>query len=286
VTRFKLLAVDVDGTLVGPDQQVSPRNRRAVEAAKAAGLTVCLATGRGVKEVTAVRRNCGLNGHPDPLVCISGALICEGDTARTLHIEPIDPDTAAAGCEAILARGLSAVALVDPWRWGYDYILMASDDVEHIRQVWLGRSDFTIRSVRSLRDLDDPPEILRLTAIADGAQAAAVEAALNDAGSGRLRVEQIFAPNYGINVVECFARAADKWTGVRYVAQGLRIAPPAIAAIGDDINDLPLFRKVGLAAAMANAPKPIRDAAGHVTAGHDADGFAIFLEKLLDGWFG
>ena len=41
VTRFKLLAVDLDGTLVGPDQQVSERNRRAVAAAKRAGLTAC-----------------------------------------------------------------------------------------------------------------------------------------------------------------------------------------------------------------------------------------------------
>ena len=285
LTRFKLLAADVDGTLVGPDQQVSPRNRRAVEAAKRAGLTVCLATGRGVKEVVGVRQACGLDGHADPLVCISGALICEGHSTRTLHIEPIDLDTAGAGCEAIGQFGLSAVALVDPWRWGYDYILMASDDVQHIRDKWLDRDDFGIRSARSLADLDDRPEILRLTAIADRPLADQVEAALNQACGGRLRVEQIFAPNYGIHVVECFARDINKWTGIRYVAQGLRVRSSDIAAIGDDINDLPLFTHVGLAAAMGNAAEPIRAAADHTTAGHDADGFALFVEKLLDGEF-
>ncbi len=284
-TRFKLLAADVDGTLVGSDQQVSERNRQAVQSLKKAGLTVCLATGRGVKEVLDVRRTCGLDGHADPLICTSGAIVCEGHTTRTLHIEPVDPAAAAAGCEAILSTGHTAVALIDPWRWGYDYIAIPGDDFDSIRANWFAKHDFGIREVASLTAVDDLPDILRLTAIASGPAADAIEAALTDRCGDKLRLERIFAPNYGFTVVECFSPAADKWTGVRYVAAGLRIPAADIAAIGDDINDLPLFARAGVAAAMANAAEPIRNAAHLVTDTHDHDGFAHFVERLLASEF-
>jgi len=285
VTRFRLLAVDVDGTLVGSDQRVSARNRRAIAAARRAGLVVCLATGRGVKEVLPVRREAGLDGAPDPLVCISGALVCDGLTTRTLLTQPMAMATAMAGCEAIGAAGLSAVALVDPWRWGYDYIHVPGDDADHIERVWFSRGPFGVRRVASLAELDDAPEILRLTAIADGGRAEQVRAALGSACGNDLRVERIDAPNYGIHVVECFAAGADKWTGIRHVAAAGGINAADIAAVGDDVNDLPLFARAGLPVAMGNAADPIRRAARHVTAGHDDDGLAVFIEQLLDGGF-
>ena len=285
MTRFKLLAVDVDGTLVGSDQRVSARNRRAIEAARRAGLTVCLATGRGVKEVLPVRGDAGLEGAPDPLVCISGALVCDGCTTRTLLTQPMTMATAVAGCEAIGSTGLSAVALVDPWRWGYDYIHVPGADADYIERVWFSRGPFGVRRVASLADVDERPEILRLTAITDGDRAERVCAALAAACGEDLRVERIGAPNYGIHVVECFAAAANKWTGLRHVAACRDIDAADIAAVCDEVNDLPLLANVGLGVAMGNAAEPIRRAAGHVTAGHDADGLALFVERLLDGAF-
>ncbi|MFW6145906.1 MAG: HAD hydrolase family protein [Planctomycetota bacterium] len=285
MTRYKLLAVDVDGTLVGPDQRVSARTRRAIASARRAGLVVCLATGRGVKEVVPVRREAGLDGAPDPLVCISGALVCDGRTTRALLTQPMTMATAVAGCEAIAGTGLSAVALVDPGRWGYDYIHVPGADADHIERVWFSRGPFGVRRVDSLADLDPAPEILRLTAITDGDRAERVRGALGAACGESLRVERIDAPNYGIHVVECFAAGADKWTGLRHVAARHRIDAADIAAIGDDVNDLPLFAHVGLAVAMGNAAEPVRRAAGHVTAGHDADGLAIVIERLLDTAF-
>jgi len=285
VTRFRLLAVDVDGTLVGPDQRVGARTRRALAAAGRAGLMVCLATGRGVKEVLPVRRAAGLDGSPDPLVCISGALVCDGRTSETLLTQPMSRADAVAGCEAIASTGLSAVALVDPWRWGYDYIHVPGGDAEHIERVWFSRGPFGVRRVRSLAELDEPPEILRLTAITDGERAERVRRAVADACGGRLRVERIDAPNYGIHVVECFAAGADKWTGLRHVAARRGIDAADIAAVGDEINDLPLFAHVGLPVAMGNAVEPVRRAARHITAGHAADGLAVFIERLLAGEF-
>jgi len=279
-----LLAVDIDGTLVGPGEPLRSRNAEALATAKRAGMTVCLCTGRSVAEARPIWLQCGLGGRADPLVCVSGAIVCESDTARTLHIEPLAPAPAIAASEALLARGLSTVALVDAWREGFDYYLVAGDDASAVRAAWLDRHACTVREVRALTEVPALPELLRLTALADEDDEDVGEI-LGRCGDGQLAVGWIRALNYGFGLWECLAPRANKWTGVRYVSQGLRIARADIVAIGDDVNDLPMIERAGLGVAMGNAPNPVRQAADHVAGRHDADGLAMFIEQLLDGQF-
>ena len=282
MTKYKLLAVDIDGTLLGPGSRLSDRHGTAVRLAKEAGLTVCLCTGRSVAETHPVWRACAFGGRADPMICISGALVCEGDSARTLRIEPIARAAAAAGAKAIVRAGRSVVALVDGWRWGFDYYLLEADDAAAVRAKWLDRHDCRVRVVTSLDDTPEPAEILRLTVFADHA-AEAVQANLAACADGQLQVGRIHAPNLGVDLLECFAPAASKWGGIRYVAQGLRVAKSDIVAVGDDVNDLSMLQNVGLPIAMGNACPSVK-AAARVTIGrHDEDGLAPFIEQLVAG---
>jgi len=288
VTRFKLLAVDVDGTLLGSDQRISERNGRALRAARRAGLAVCLCTGRSVAETLNVWSACRLSEADaalDPLICIGGALVCEAQTSRTLHMEPMTAAAAIAGSDACRRLGLSTVALVDSWRWGFDYYLVPAEDVNEVQTRWLDRHECRVRTVQSLAEVDDLPEILRLTILAAGDSADRVEQALHGSCNGQLRTERLFAPNNRIHLIEAFAPTADKWAGVRYVAQGLGIARRDIAAVGDDVNDLAMIAKAGLGVAMAGAPEPVRRAASHVAGENDDDGLGRFIEQMLDGAF-
>jgi hypothetical protein len=282
VTRYKLLAVDVDGTLLGPGSRLSSAHAAAVRQAKETGLAVCLCTGRSVAETHPVWRACEFGGKADPLICISGALVCEGDSARTLRIEPVAAAAAAAGAEAIVRAGRSVVALVDAWRWGFDYYLLEAQDAPAVRQKWLDRHACRVRVVKSLADTSEPAEILRLTVFADSS-AGAVEANLAACADGQLQVGRIHAPNLGVDLLECFAPAASKWAGIRYVAQGLRIGKQDIVAVGDDVNDLSMLQNAGLAVAMGNAGPSVKSAARLTIGRHDADGLAPFIAQLLAG---
>ena len=98
---------------------------------------------------------------------------------------------------------------------------------------------------------------------------------------GRLNIHSLLAPNYGVTIVEAFSPDADKFKAVVYVAQAHKIAPGAIAAVGDDVNDLPMIRGVKLGVAMPQSPPAVQQAASHVARG----GLVEFLRQLLAGKF-
>jgi len=98
---------------------------------------------------------------------------------------------------------------------------------------------------------------------------------------GRLNIHAILAPNYDVTIVEGFAAKTSKLSGVQYVAQSHQTGLGKVAAVGDDINDVPIVRGAGLGVAMPKAPQSLRDVADHVA----EDGLAQFIHQLLDGQF-
>jgi 5-amino-6-(5-phospho-D-ribitylamino)uracil phosphatase len=277
--KYKLIAIDLDGTLLDADHAVNPRTRAALLAARRAGLAVCLATGRSYVETLPIWRDLALEPPYEPLILIGGTLVCEPDTGRTLWQQSIAADLARQYADALAARGYSAMAIVDAWRWGVDYYLAESADAEIVRRDWFAKMDVTIRRVAHLAGDGSMPNPLRITAVAAPDEAAALAESLKESFGGRLNIHAIRAPNYGVTIVEAFALQADKAAGLRYVAQGRRLSAAQTVAIGDDINDLAMIRQAGLGVAMPNAPQAVRAVADAVAEG----GLAQFLDDLLAG---
>lgn len=277
--RYKLLAVDLDGTLIGADQTPLPGAIDALADAEAAGLRVCLATGRAFRETIGVWRRLRLRPPHQPLVLVGGALVAEPDTGRTLYQRTIPRELAWRCGEAFLERGHSAVAIVDAWRHGVEYYLAESADGEDVAQRWFSKMQVQVRRVRRLSDAKEMPDPLRVSALVAPDEADPLAAALASRFAGELHVQAIFLPNYGVKVVEALVPRANKWAALRYVAQGLRLGPGEIAAIGDDVNDLPMIAGAGLGAAMPHAPDAVRAAADHVA----SSGVAAFVRDILSG---
>jgi hydroxymethylpyrimidine pyrophosphatase-like HAD family hydrolase len=126
------------------------------------------------------------------------------------------------------------------------------------------------------------PEPLRVSTVVDEEQAEALAAALAERFRGRLGVHAIRAPNYDVTIVEAFRAGVDKAAGVRYVAQAYGIGPGAVAAVGDDVNDLELLRLAGLSAAMPHAPEAVRAAADVVV----GPSVGAFVRSLAAGEVG
>jgi len=278
-TKYQMLALDVDGTLVTPDDVVAPEVREAIRAAERAGLRVVLATGRSYGETMPIWRQLELSQPFGPMVLIGGALVSEPDTGRTLYQKAMPKATAAAFADALVEAGHSAMAIVDSWRWGVDYYWTTGGDEVQAQRAWFEKMDVRVRRVERLTDDPDMPAALRVSAVVAPEAAPALAAELRERFDGQLNVHAIVAPNYAVMIVEAHAAEANKETALRYVAQGYGISPSRVAAVGDDINDVPMLRWAGLSAAMPHAPRALLAAADLVA----EQGLAAFVHDLIDG---
>jgi len=281
MTRYKLLALDVDGTLVGTDSRVSPLLTEALRRAQDAGLRVCLATGRSYIETIGVWRQLGLPGPWEPLVLVGGALVSEPDTGRTLYHKPIGRALAQEFAEALGRAGLASMAIVDAWRHGIDYLLVETGDVHEALAKWFSKMNVKVRRVGRLDEDGSLPPPLRISAVVEPAAGARLADQLAQQFDQRLNVHSILAPNYGVTIVEAFARGASKQSGLLYVAQAMGAAPRDVVAVGDDVNDLPMVRWAGLGAAMGHGQAALRESAKHIVKGE----LACFVDRVITGQF-
>jgi len=275
---IQLVAIDVDGTLIGPDGVVEPDVAEALHAASRR-VRICLATGRSYVETLPVWRQVNWAGRPEPLILVGGAMVAEPDTGRTLWHRPIDREVACRFADALAEAGCAAMAFYDAWRCGVDYVLTGLGDVDAAEKRWFGQMNVRLRRARQLTDAADLPAPLRISAVVEPPEAAAELAGrLQRRFSKQLNVHSIFAPNYGVTVVEAHDAAADKARAVAYVAQAYRIPLSRVAAVGDDVNDLSMITSAGLGVAMPRATDAVRAAADLLA----ADGLAAFLRQLAN----
>jgi hydroxymethylpyrimidine pyrophosphatase-like HAD family hydrolase len=157
--------------------------------------------------------------------------------------------------------------------------VIESADIDHVRQRWFDRMDaLRIKVVQAPPTASlDQPDVLRINAVLDAEDVQQIIPPLQEQFQDRLTLHGIVAPNYGVYFLEAFAVGVDKWSAVKYIAQGLGIGPGKVAAIGDDINDLPMIVGAGLGIAMPDASQSVRQQADRIAQA----GLAEVLRDLL-----
>lgn len=101
---YKLIALDMDGTLLTPEGRITPRTQAAIAAARARGVTVVLASGRPLEGMTAALTELGLTGQDDYVICYNGALVQQVSEQRIIRSQ--------------LLTGSDARAIAQPVSWG------------------------------------------------------------------------------------------------------------------------------------------------------------------------
>ena len=279
--KYRLLAVDVDGTLVsaaGPDDAGAAALRRAAEA----GVVVCLCTGRTWNEVRPVWEQLRLPQPWAAAVCVGGALVVEPQTGRTLYSRPFDRPAAAELAEVMAQMGYPVMALVDGWRERFDYYVIGDWAGNPLYERFFARRPSRLKRVERL-DPDGGAAALRISVLDEAPGAAEALAALRRRFAGRIEVQTIHLHQTGVHIVEAFAAGTHKLSALKYVGQGLGIPTAAMAAIGDDHNDLVMLEGVGLSAAPADAPEQLRRAADLVVAPREGSPVAEFVAAVLGG---
>jgi hypothetical protein len=275
----RLVAIDLDGTLLCPQGQVTPRAHKAIAAARNAGLVVCLATGRNHTES---RRVLQALGYDQVGVFAGGAVIYDCGRECCVHRTLMDGEVARGVCEVIERCGHAALALQDTQAAGVDYLISAGMVPNRSTTLWMEEAACTVRLAGRL-GAEPHGQTVRVGLVASEREATRVRAEIESRFGAQVYCHSIDIPQQSVQVMEVFHHSVNKWQAVCRVAAERGIGEQEIAAVGDGINDLHMLQSAALAVAMGNAHPLLLKTAHRVIASNAEDGLAIFLEELVAG---
>ena len=278
MARYRLVVIDLDGTLLTPAGGVTPRVKAAIHRALGTGLLVCFATGRNWIESRDILE--ALEHYPTA-VFVGGAMVVDTGQRVTLHRTMMDPGLAMDVCRLLEAAGQPVLALEDLGEGSVQYVISLHAPLNEATRVWMEVTGAKLRKLPSLADYPHE-QTVRLGICAEPQVVREMKENLEETFGSRLLCQNLLVPTYGVEVLEIFDPAVNKWEGVLHVARRHGIEPDDIVAIGDDINDLPMIRNAGLGVAMGNARPEVQAAAARVIGTNREDGLAIFLDELVD----
>ncbi|SFK57545.1 hypothetical protein SAMN03159338_0096 [Sphingomonas sp. NFR04] len=262
--NLRLFLSDVDGTLVRPDKTLGEPVAAAVQRLVAAGVPVAIISARPPSGLLWIAERLGLD---TPIGAFNGGTIVRSDGA-ILSATHLDPDVA--------ARTLELVARPDVIRWvfakGQWHADKLDDHYTPRERVTSAQEPVLCGDFGPLLDAVD-----KIVAVSsDHDMLAALEANVATAlGEG---AEVARSQPYYLDVT---APTANKGDGIAALAATLDVPLSDVAVIGDQYNDVPMFRRAGLSIAMGQGPEDVRKAAMHVTGANDADGVAQAIETIL-----
>ncbi|MGD9648122.1 MAG: Cof-type HAD-IIB family hydrolase [Pirellulales bacterium] len=281
MSRYRLLALDIDGTLVNLDDEISPATRAALVRAAATGTRIVLATGRRYgRAVHLAHTLTELVGQTCPLVTSSGALVKDPADHRTLHLAELPRPALLKILRTIDAAGFEPIFYADTYHEGYDLYCRTTDVTCPLLAEFMARNAPFAQVWPRL--VEDPPAGI-FGGFAMGTRAAMLDLAreLDRVAPGVLYTHVLRSPKYTGFMCEIAPAGATKWAAIVRIAEHWGIPPAEICAVGDDVNDVPMIEGAGLGIAMGNAPEEVREAADRVAPTLDEDGLAQAIDWML-----
>lgn len=277
--KYRMLAIDLDGTLLPRGGVVSDDDRRAIALAQEAGCLVLPATGRGWRES---------RGPLEPVRGLSlgvfntGACVADMATGRNVELACLEPHLALELIEHLRPMPQAVLVYTDRQQTGYDYMVTGDGELTVNTRGWFSYCDLAFAEQRQ-PTVEDLHHAMRVGLVAEGNAAFEAEQAITEQFGDRVQVHAfagvpVEIPAEQVYIVEVFAGGVDKWKGVSWVAQQRAIRPEEVAAIGDEINDLPMLTQAGLGIAMASGTDAAKRAADV-----EAESVAHAIERMLDG---
>jgi len=271
--RYRMLALDVDGTLLDRSGNLLPSTTAAVARAAEAGIRPILCTGRRYRRAMPVAEQLGINA---PIVCNSGAIVKNPADHSTLWRADLDPTTAATLIDLFEAHRQPIVSYTDRDPSRADFLICP----RHANPYLADYVDQNSGHSEYAADWTAEP-LFHVCAVGPLALMRGFESVVLASLSDRVRVFVQRGARYLGVMCEVIRRDAGKWAAVLHVAEQWGIAPDEICAVGDDVNDLTMIEGAGLGVAMGHAPPEVLAVADHITGDHDHDGVAMLVERVL-----
>lgn len=268
--RYKLLVIDIDGTLVNKQGMISDKDIDALKKAVKAGIVVVISTGRAAQASKSILQSLSLSGHH---IFFDGALAVNPDTNEEIYAEPLSPE---------MVRQLIEFAHSSHIHFDFfssrDYFIEQEDWMAEIRKNFF-RLQPTIVNFDSIWQKE---RIIKGTLTVRSDEERAIARDIQKNFDGKLLFSWTNAPPYpDVDFINIIDPGVSKGKAMLKLCSFLNIKPSEVVAIGDGSNDISLLSNAGLAVAMGNAKQGLKDIAHHVTLDIEQSGVAVAIEKFL-----
>jgi Cof subfamily protein (haloacid dehalogenase superfamily) len=282
--QYRLIGIDLDGTLLNREGRVSERNRAALIAARDAGVRVVPCTGRSWAESRKVIEQ--LHDIPHG-VFVGGAAVSELTTGRSLDIAVIEPHLILELVQHMYDLPEAVLVFRDANLCGHDYLVTGRGSLSANTVWWFEFTQARLEFKRQIT-LEDAHHAMRVGIVATVKRMREVTASVMRTFGDRVRVLSFEAvqmpdPAESVHVLEIFAAGVDKWRGLQWMADQHGLTAENIAVIGDEINDVAMLQPAGCGIAMGNAIDALKAVAKYHTLDNENDGVAHAIEQLISG---
>ena len=295
--RYRLLALDIDGTLLNSERVITPRTRAAVLAARDAGMMVVIATGRGPRSAHMVVDSLGL-GEPLVLVATQGATVW--DNGELVLHQPLAAAAARRVVELSLAAGVAALVVPALHRGDAMYLAGSSAATDRLwayaqpadrtirplltaatdrLRAYAQRNGGNVRPYEPAALHDDPLAVYMMD---DWRRLTAVNERLTGDSAAQDQWRVIFSRTALATTaaIEVLHPSVSKGLALDVLCRRFGIERERVLAFGDNVNDVEMLEFAGLGVAMANGSPEALAVADRITASNDEDGIAVMLEEL------
>lgn len=267
---YKVLALDLDGTLTNREKIVTPRTKAALMQAAAMGVRIVLASGRPTVGIWPLARELELDKNGGCILSYNGGKIIDCTTGQTLVQHAFPPELIGEVC--VNSRYWNAVALT----YDANGIVTEQPDNPYVQE------EARINRIPVRRVDDLPAEITypinKLLVVGDPVDMPHIEELMQQMFAGRLSIYRS-QPFF----IETMPLGVEKSASLAVLLQVLGLRREDLMACGDGWNDLPMIQYAGMGVAMGNAVPSVKAAADYISADNDHDGVAEAVEKFILG---
>ncbi len=261
---YRLIAIDLDGTLLTPQKEITPRTYQALCQATEEGMTIVIATGQTLQ---VLRHVCARLPLSAPQIIENGAIIADIDSGAVLHERLLPTEYILPALETLRALGLYR---------GYHTFqgVYVDQDTPRARNWYRPpiQPPVEVADVASIY----PQPCIKIVGIGEADTLRDKRRELE-----RIFENKLYVTQSSFDLLEILHPEVSKGNALREIAADLSIAPEEVVAIGDNHNDIGMLRFAGFGVAMGNAHTEVKAAADFVTLSNAEDGVAVVIEEMI-----
>ncbi|GIU81681.1 MAG: haloacid dehalogenase [Pyrinomonadaceae bacterium] len=283
---IKLLALDLDGTLLSSSGKLSETNKQAIRKAEESGVLVTICTGRRFRDAVPVALELQLTA---PIISHNGALIKFAETLEILSASTINPTVAKTVLQIGRELGFDPMVSVDPHGKGTLFYERISEEnlpllayINWARKLHGEEAEEAVHYVPNLDYVLDESEVVHISFSGACERMQEFQEVLESEMNSQVNVLATVYPKQNFTLIDVLPPDTSKGAGVEKLAKFYGFSSSEVMAVGDNLNDLEMLEFAGISVVVANASSELLfNEKYHKTLSNDENGVALAIEKFI-----